>query len=725
MKNFPSQLIPDSKKDKKWCEHMLDAIVNSTDQVDSPENRYKLKDIRNYDIYNGDFNRDDYKYLTEQYGYNYPARLVNYPIVQPKIDLLLGEDLHRPLDTKVVTINQEAINRKEDHKVSMVMNKLLEEVKEQMGEMGIDVKTEGQEIPIPDDIDTFMRYNYRESIEESVQDGLEFLVNKYKLKNKFKEGFRDLLITGKECYRVEIKDSDPHVRRVDPRALAYDLSTETDDLGEANWITEERWLSPSDIVDEFGEVLSDKDIELIESLSNQNSLDLYSEYRNWYMKGESGELRVKVVHAEWRSLKKMQYKISPNKHDEDKPFRKMVSDKYKKRKGEKIRKVVIDDIWQATKIGGKIMVNCQRVPNQIRSLDDPSAANLSYIGVVRNHTTGNPVSMVDLLKNVQMLYNITMYHIELCMARSGGKAVVYDVAQMPANLGMNMQDVMYHIKNDGIIPINSKDEGLQAQTFNQFQQIDFTLSNSVQQLINLKVMLEDMAGQVSGVTKQREGQVEQYEQVGNQQRAVVQSATITRSWFWSHDMAKQDVLMRCANLMKVCWAEGKKTATVFGDGTYKFISIMPDVALNDYGVFLGDGGKDEQMKAAVTQLAQSALQSGQIDMLDVIRIYKSDTMTEAEHILERGLEAAKEMQAQQQQAMSEQAQAEAQAKQQEQEIEIEMNKLDNETRIKVAEIQHQSKLETAEILSDDAYGTKRADAALNQMEGQLKGQIKD
>jgi len=371
------------------------------------------------------------------------------------------------------------------------------------------------------------------------------------------------------------------------------------------------------------------------------------------------------------------------------------------------------------------MVNCQRVPNQIRSLDDPSAANLSYIGVVRNHTTGNPVSMVDLLKNVQMLYNITMYHIELCMARSGGKAVVYDVAQMPANLGMNMQDVMYHIKNDGIIPINSKDEGLQAQTFNQFQQIDFTLSNSVQQLINLKVMLEDMAGQVSGVTKQREGQVEQYEQVGNQQRAVVQSATITRSWFWSHDMAKQDVLMRCANLMKVCWSEGKKTATVFGDGTYKFISIMPDVALNDYGVFLGDGGKDEQMKAAVSQLAQSALQSGQIDMLDVIRIYKSDTMTEAEHILERGLEAAKEMQAQQQQAMSEQAQAEAQAKQQELEIEVEMNKLDNETRIKVAEIQHQSKLETAEILSDDAYGTKRADAALNQMEGQLKGQIKD
>lgn len=174
MKNYPSQLIPDSKKDKKWCEQMLDAIVNQTDHVDSPENRYRIKDIRNYDIYNGDFNRDDYKYLTEQYGYNYPARLVNYPIVQPKIDLLLGEDLHRPLDSKVVTINQEAINRKEDQKVTMVMNKLLEEIKDELKEVGVDMESEGQEMQLPDDIDTFMRYNYRESIEESVQDGLEF-----------------------------------------------------------------------------------------------------------------------------------------------------------------------------------------------------------------------------------------------------------------------------------------------------------------------------------------------------------------------------------------------------------------------------------------------------------------------------------------------------------------------------------------------------------------------
>ena len=44
-----------------------------------------------------------------------------------------------------------------------------------------------------------------------------------------------------------------------------------------------------------------------------------------------------------------------------------------------------------------------------------------------------------------MLYNVVMYQIELAMARSGGKAVVYDVSQLPTNLGMDMQTVLYHL----------------------------------------------------------------------------------------------------------------------------------------------------------------------------------------------------------------------------------------------------------------------------------------
>jgi hypothetical protein len=305
--------------------------------------------------------------------------------------------------------------------------------------------------------------------------------------------------------------------------------------------------------------------------------------------------------------------------------------------------------------------------------------------------------MVEMLKNVQFLYNIVMYHIELALARSGGKAVVYDVSQLPTNLGMDMQTVLYHLKTDGIIPINSKDEGGQVSNFNQFSQVDFTLSQSVQQLINLKMMLEDMAGQISGVTRQREGAVEQYEYVGNVQRSVLQSATITESWFYAHGEVKKRCLLRMCELMKIAWAQGKKASMVFGDGASKILNVFPDIAFNDYGIFVGDAGRDDAMRQSITQLSQAALSSGQISLLDIIKVFKAETMTEAERVLEQGMEAAKQIsqqeQAQQQQAMQMQAQQDEVSFQRE----VQLKQIDNEAKIQVAQIQSETDLAVAEI----------------------------
>jgi hypothetical protein len=360
----------------------------------------------------------------------------------------------------------------------------------------------------------------------------------------------------------------------------------------------------------------------------------------------------------------------------------------------------VDDVWESTYIGGKILVGAQRRSNQVRSIDDPGKTPLSYVGCIKGNTTGSPVSLVGLLDNIQMLYNIVVYQIELAMARSGGKAVVYDVSQLPTNLGMDMQTVLYHLKTDGIIPINSKDEGSQMSSFNQFQQIDFTLSQSVQQLINLKMMLEEMAGNISGVTRQREGAVGQYEMVGNVQRSVVQSATITESWFYSHAETKQRVLERLCNLMKVAWAEGKKAGMILGDGAYKFLSVMPDIALQDFGIYVGDSGKDDSMKQVVQQMAQASLQSGSIDLLGVIKVMKADTMTEAEKVLEQGMD---EMKKQQQAAMEQQMQAQQAAAQQEQqkfEQEAQLKQMDNEAKMKIAEMNNQTKMQIAEMQAD-------------------------
>jgi hypothetical protein len=624
---------------------------------------------------------------------------------------------------KVSTVTKDAVLRQHDFKVGLIMTDLLKEIHQEFEEtQGIRIKDQGKGIAVPEDIETYMKYNYREMVEEVAQDGLEYIINRYHVKDIFKEGFRDLLVTGKSFYKTYIKNGDPYVRRVDPRTIVFDGASHSDYLDDASWVGEERYMTVNEINDEFKEDLTESDLVELDKMRNlyggSPDLKYYNSSFDWIDAGYGKETRIRVVSCEWKSLRALKFKVSDNKYDPNRPFRKLVKDTYKARKGETVEVKYVDDIWQATKIGGKILVNATRRSNQVRSVDDPGTTPLSYVGCIYNNTTGKPISLVDLLDNIQMLYNIVIYQIELAMARSGGKAVVYDVSQLPTNAGMDIQTVLYHLKTDGIIPINSKDEGNQISSFNQFQQIDFTLSQSVQQLINLKIMLEEMAGQISGVSRQREGAVGQYEYVGNVQRSVVQSATITESWFQAHSEVKQRVFERLCNLMKICWAGGKKAGMILGDGAYKFLNVLPNIALQDFGVYVGDSGKDDAMKQVVQQLSQAALQSGNVDLLNVIKVLKADTMTEAEKVLEQGMEQMKRMQDQQQQILMQQQQMAQQAKEAEIQQQLALKQVDNDAKKDIANIEAETKIKIAKMQTDaqrDINDAKESSAMIKKV----------
>jgi len=222
-------MVSEKEKNKEWCDNVLNAIIGFMSYDDSTYQSSRNKDIGNYAVYNGKINQADYTYITEQYGLSYPARLVNYPIITPKIDLLIGEELKRPIDMKVSTVNKEAVIRKLDYKVALKMNALLKDIHQEFEETyGEPITDEGQGMPVPEDIDIYMKYNYREMVEEVAQDGLEYILNRYNLKDKFKEGFRDLLVTGKEIYKIDILNGDPQARRVDPRSVIYDSTIHSD-----------------------------------------------------------------------------------------------------------------------------------------------------------------------------------------------------------------------------------------------------------------------------------------------------------------------------------------------------------------------------------------------------------------------------------------------------------------------------------------------------------------
>jgi hypothetical protein len=152
--------------------------------------------------------------------------------------------------------------------------------------------------------------------------------------------------------------------------------------------------------------------------------------------------------------------------------------------------------------------------------------------------------------------------------------------------------------------------------------------------------------------------------------------------------------------MKVCWADGKKAGYILGDGGFKTLTILPDIALNDYGIFITEGGKEDAIKQAITQLSQAALQSGNIDLLNVIKVLKAETLTEAEHILENGISEMKKQAQASQQAQMQAQQAAAQEAMAQREHDVQMKQMEIDGKIAAAEKINEGKVKVANIQAD-------------------------
>ena len=170
-----------------------------------------------------------------------------------------------------------------------------------------------------------------------------------------------------------------------------------------------------------------------------------------------------------------------------------------------------------------------------------------------------------------------------------------------------------------------------------------------------------------------------------------------------YDGLIQRVLEKAINLTKIAWKDGKKARFFMGDGSMAVLNALPDIALNDYGFYLNDGGKDMQLKDKIDQAAANFLQGTQDPemILQMIKVFKQDTGDEAEQILEAGLN--KLSQIQKQAAEQEQASNQEIAKVTEEgkEKDREVKREDIAKDVTVAKINAGVKMDIAEMYSDD------------------------
>jgi hypothetical protein len=725
---FPSQKKKLSEKTKEWREQCVDSIIELGNQSVYNGRSSKYKKQVNYNLIVSEFDEEDFEYVANPYNLptqlgNTPVKLQNFNIIRPKYELLKGEEIKRPFNFRVVGSGGEVTKTIDEKRREAIQQSLEEHLLFELGEGQQDEK--GNMIP-PKGVEQILKHfdeNYRDIREQMGNTILQHLVKSEHLILKFNQGWEHALISAEEIYYVGIVSNEPKVRVVNTLDFDYDRNPNLQCIEDAQWCREDRYLNIGQILDEFGEYLSEEDVKRLDNgeisgLKGYNGHP-YTMTPGTFYEGQSGyddrnyltskqssptyqqTSDILVSNCCWKSMKKIgfvsytdEFGLQETTVEDDFKITKELKESYP---DIKVEWQWINEVWMGTKIGEDIYVNIEPLPNQNRSIDNPSICKLPYVGRVYNNLNSKATSLVDLIKPHQYTYIIVWYRLMNELAKAKGKKFIMDFGLLPKSQGWTVGEWMYYFDNMGVAWVNSHEEGREGDpsTVSKFNQIgagvDMTLSNTVGQYLDILNKLEDMAGELCGVSRQRQGQISSSETVGGVERSVLQSSYVTEQWFMYHNEVKRQVLTQLLNAAKIAYINGKKSQFILNDTQRVFLDIDgPLFNDSDYDVHMSNSSKDNMIKDKLEQLAQVALQTDKAKLSDIITIIKSDSISEISNKIISGENDQIERQ---QQQIESQNQAMLEAEQMRQQTELE--RLDREDKNK--ELDRQNKIEVAEI----------------------------
>lgn len=706
--NFPVQKLSLAKKTEEWQHECVDSIIGREGSGFVGGTGRKGTMLTAYGLYNSEYNEDDLKYVTNPFKVEdgFPAKMQNFNIIRPKIDLLIGEESKRPFNMKVIQTNYDAITKVQEEKKNLLMQYI-------QSYLGIQQDAQGKPIT-PPEIEKYMKYNYKTISEETAFHSLNYLKEKLSIPNEFLKGWRDALISSEEIYYVGVVNGEPSLERVNPVNCDYDKDPDLEYIEDGDWFLRRMEMSPATIHDRFFDLLDESDLDKILSYSegrpsfaggadsvNNTSIMYKEKFSNKllgnYNYDADGNL-ITVYHSVWRSETKTGF-LTTKDPETGESSEIMVDENYKVGPGEEIKWEWMVEIWEGYRAGEDVYFGIGPVDYQHVSIDNPSNRKLPYCGTIYNNVNSRPKSLVTIMKPLQYMYIILWYRLELAMARDKGRVLTMDITQVPKGLGISLEQWMHYISALGINFVNPYDEGWdipgreggKPAQYNQMTSMDLSMAQAMGEYISIMVKIEDMIGEISGVSKQRQGAISSNELVGNVERAVIQSSHITEPLFWVHNQVKKNALTMLLDAAKSIWSEkqedsdhgNKKLHYIMNDSVRIFIDITDDFLYSDHDIFLTDATKEEQNIQSLRSMLQPAMSSG-ATLLEAAEIITGENMSMIKKRLVDIDQKKAELVTAQQQAQQAQLQLDNQLKQETLRIKEEDSVRKAETALQVA-----------------------------------------
>lgn len=730
--NFPSQQKSYSAKTKKWRKECVDFAEGGTFEGNNLVRKSIWHKKLNYDLMNGILHMEDLVKVINPLGVksDYKVdKIQHYPIINSKLQILIGEESRRPFDCKVVVTNPNAISEIEQDKKEEVFERLQQLVQsEAKSEEDFNKKIEALS-----DYYTFEWQDFREVRANAI---LTHYSKEQNFPLLFNSGFKDGLVVGEEIYQCDIVGGEPVIERVNPLKIRCFMSGFSNKIEDSDIIILEDYWSPGKIIDTYYDALTLKDMKYIEDLpnaakaatdnmgnidermgfrmiddiviTNNESLDTADIFKSpeayCSLTPYDTEGNIRVLKVYWKSRRKIKKVKSYNDITGDIEYHFYTEDyTIDEERGEEEEIYWINEAWEGTKIGTDIYVNMRPRIVQYNRLGNPSRCHFGIIGSIYNLNDARPFSLVDRMKQYNYLYDAVHDRLNKLLSRNFGKLIEVDFAKIPK--GWDMDKWMYYAKMHGFVIKDSFREGnygastgklAGALNNNTSGTIDAELGQSIQSQVYLLEFIKNEMAEVCGISKQREGQISNRETVGGVERANLQSSYITEWYFLIHDDIKRRVLECFLETAKIAMkGRNKKFQYILPNFSKAIMDIDGDeFAECDYGIVVDNGTGVQELSQKLDMLAQAALQNQALNFSSIMKLYNSSSVAEKQRMIEKfeqdNLQREQEQQQQQMQLQQQQLEQRAQEINQKYQLDDQLNQRDNETKIIVAEIQAQS-----------------------------------
>jgi hypothetical protein len=280
----PLQFLPEKEKNTEWAAWNLDWLEwNGLKQI----RRNARRLMKNYKLAEGLIDRTDYvaeadnEYRdiveTLAAGDSAALELKFYPIVPNVVKVLTAEFAKRNKKVTFRAVDEYTYNEILTNKLADIEDVLVKQAEQKliskMIEMGADPNSEEfkqqtspESVRSLPEIQDFYNKSYSTLCEQWASKQHIIDEERFKMDELEERAFKEMLITDREFWHFQMLDDDYNIELWNPVLTFYHKSPDVRYISQGNWVGKIEMMSVADVIDKYGWVMSQDQLESLEAI---------------------------------------------------------------------------------------------------------------------------------------------------------------------------------------------------------------------------------------------------------------------------------------------------------------------------------------------------------------------------------------------------------------------------------------------------------------------------